>query len=174
VTTTADACRIRPAVAGEATMLSELALRSKAHWGYSPAFMAACRAELTYSGARIDSPSCTFAVAERSDEPVGFYALYASAAELELEALFVEPAHIGSGIGRALMRHAVAEAVRQGAARLVIQGDPHAAAFYEAAGCVQVGTRESASIPGRMLPLYALALPSGRPATARVAGAASK
>lgn len=144
-------------------MLSELAMRSKAHWGYSPSFMEACREELTYSGTQLGDADHTFAVAERAGQLAGFYALgKVSAAEVELEALFVEPAHIGSGVGRALMGHAVAEAARRGADTLVIQGDPNAAAFYKAAGCVRVGARESASIPGRMLPLYSLRLHSRR------------
>lgn len=156
-------------------MLSELAMRSKAHWGYSPAFMAACREELTYSAAQVEGADYTFAVAERSGEAVGFYALgKVSAAEVELEALFVEPAHIGTGVGRALLRHAVAKAVRRGADTLVIQGDPNAAAFYEAAGCARVGSRESASVPGRRLPLYSLRLDSGRVAAAAVPVAAPK
>ena len=39
--------RIRRARGREAAALSALAMRSKAHWGYDAAFMAACRAELT-------------------------------------------------------------------------------------------------------------------------------
>ena len=165
--TVAAACRIRPALGREATLLSELAMRSKANWGYSPAFMAACREELTYTAAQIEGAEYTFAVAERAHRLVGFCALgKVSAAEVELEALFVEPADIGTGVGRALMCHTIAEAVRRGAATLVIQGDPNATAFYEAAGCVPIGTRESASIPGRMLPVYSLRLDCEPPAAA--------
>ena len=36
----------------------------------------------------------------------------------------------------------------------MIQGDPNASKFYEAAGARLVGTRESGSVPGRDLPLY--------------------
>ena len=46
---------IRPARSGEAKALSDLALRSKAHWGYDAAFMAACRAELTVTPAQAAS-----------------------------------------------------------------------------------------------------------------------
>ena len=38
--------RIRRARGHEAAALGGLAMRSKAHWGYDAAFMAACRAEL--------------------------------------------------------------------------------------------------------------------------------
>ncbi|MEE8545291.1 MAG: hypothetical protein V3T29_05715 [Alphaproteobacteria bacterium] len=46
---------IRPARPGEAAALTDLALRSKAHWGYDAAFMAACRAELTVTPAQAAS-----------------------------------------------------------------------------------------------------------------------
>jgi hypothetical protein len=39
----------------------------------------------------------------------------------------------------------------------VIQGDPNAAEFYQRCGARKIGERPSASIPGRVLPLYACA-----------------
>lgn len=38
---------LRPAGPDEAAAISALALRSKAHWGYDEAFLAACRDDLT-------------------------------------------------------------------------------------------------------------------------------
>ena len=50
------------------------------------------------------------------------------------------------------------DAIRTTAARragtLLIQGDPHAVKFYEAAGGRQTGVRESDGIPGRYLPVF--------------------
>ena len=69
-----------------------------------------------------------------------------------------EPEHIGSGVGRLLIQHAVRRLSEHGVARLLIQGDPHATEFYVAAGARYVGTRESGSIPGRELPLFELAI----------------
>ena len=40
---------IRRAKLNECEQLSDLAFHSKAYWGYSDEFMAACRAELIYS-----------------------------------------------------------------------------------------------------------------------------
>jgi GNAT superfamily N-acetyltransferase len=85
-------------------------------------------------------------------------ALRLSASELELEALFVEPGRIGQGIGRALIEHAKFTAAQVGASSLLIQGDPHAERFYRAAGGRLVGRRESASIPGRFLPVFVIPL----------------
>jgi len=72
--------------------------------------------------------------------------------------LFVEPEEIGRGHGRALLSHARDEARRRGYRVLVIQGDPNAARFYEACGARRVGEKGSASIPGRLLPLFELDL----------------
>ena len=159
---------IRPARAGhdEARQLSALALRAKAYWGYSAEFMAACRDELSYTPAQISVASAHVYVAEPTefflDSPtsiLGFYALEELAdnkMEMELAALFIEPAYIGQGLGRALLRHAQQIAQQLGAKDLLIQADPNAAGFYQAAGATLLGQRESDSIPGRYLPLYQL------------------
>lgn len=148
---------IRPATAGEAEDLSALAMRSKAYWGYSVEFMQACRDELTYSAHYIrDNPVF---VAEAGASVVGFYALERiSAGEAELTAMFVEPEHIGRGFGRALISHAKKTARGQGIEAIIIQGDPNAVAFYQAAGGVRCGERESGSVPGRVLPLFRIRL----------------
>jgi GNAT superfamily N-acetyltransferase len=154
--------RLRGALPGEAALLSALALRSKAHWGYAPEFIDACRDELTYAAEDIARGG--FVVAEVDGGIVGFYALEPSApAEVELDALFVDPAAIGRGIGRALIEDAKTRAVRIGAQRMTIQGDPHAARFYVAAGALACGSRPSGSIPGRALPLFSIEFARNRP-----------
>jgi GNAT superfamily N-acetyltransferase len=50
---------------------------------------------------------------------------------LDLNKLFIEPRHMRSGVGRALLAHAIAEARRRGAGRLTILANPNAADFYE-------------------------------------------
>ena len=135
--------------------MSRLAMRSKAHWGYSKEFLDACKAELTVDPARIGSIGYDYYICCDSTTILGFYALERlSKDNYELEALFVEPAHIGTGVGRSLMRHAIRTAANRGAARLIIQGDPNANDFYVAAGARQTGNRESGSVPGRFLPVF--------------------
>ena len=148
-----SAAKIRRAAPAEAPWLSKLAMRSKAVWGYSPEFMAACRDELTLSQEYVETRP-TFVV-EIGTEPVGFYSLERlSQSEVELGLLFVEPEAIGHGHGRRLIEHAKAEARAAGYATMLIQGDPNADRFYRAVGGNLVGTKESLSIPGRMLPLF--------------------
>ena len=148
---------IEQAVPDDAPSLSALAIRSKAHWGYSQEFMDACVTELTITTAQLERRELVAFKAIEGEQLLGFYALeFLGDKTCELDALFVEPEHIGRGIGRALLEHAQAQAIGLSARVISIQGDPNAAAFYEAAGARHVGDRESGSIPGRYLPLYEL------------------
>ena len=145
----------RPARAADAPVLTELAIRSKAHWGYSAEFMEACREELTCTADDIAAVNTAYLVAESAGRVAGFAALAMRVdGTAEIDAMFVEPALIGSGIGKVLMNEIVARARHMGVTRVMIQADPHAAAFYAGIGATPCGERESDSIPGRMLPLY--------------------
>lgn len=150
---------IREAISADAAQLSSLAIRSKAHWGYSTEFMDACVDELTVSPINIEEDDLHYVVAEIDKEIVGFYNLEGlSGDEVELGALFVEPEHIGTGVGRALIERAKCHAVNLGASKLNIQGDPNAEKFYRLAGGEQTGSKESESIPGRFLPTFQISL----------------
>lgn len=151
----------RAASPGDAPGLRRLAIRAKAHWGYPPEFMRACREELMVSSQAIEAPDRHYVVAVEGAQIIGFYALEDQRGErIELGAMFVEPRRIGTGVGRQLMQRAMAHAAQLGARRLIIQSDPNALAFYQAAGASRCGERESESVPGRMLPLLQLDLPA--------------
>ena len=137
-------------------MLTGLALRSKAHWGYDTAFMEACRDELTVTPEMIAAQPVF--VHEVQGRTLGFYALAIDGTRADVAFLFVEPAAMGRGVGKALWRHLVGEAKRLGAVRITIESDPDAEGFYQAMGADIVGEASSGSIPGRTLPLLELAL----------------
>jgi GNAT superfamily N-acetyltransferase len=142
---------IRRARPEEAATLSALALRSKAHWGYDAEFLAACRGDLTLSAE--DVASSTVYVCDGVDAPVGFYRLLLQDDGVaELDALFVEPAAMGQGVGRSLWQHAVATATKLGCSEMLWQSDPQAEGFYLAMGAQRAGESESTVMPGRMLP----------------------
>ena len=141
---------IRPALATESQAISSLALRSKAHWGYSAEFLEQCRAELTYTPERCASGRVM--VAARDGGIVGFYATDGDAPRGELDALFVDPEHIGTGLGGLLLQHALTQASRTGFTELLLDADPYAADFYRRHGAVVIGETPSGSIPGRTLP----------------------
>ncbi|MCW2870403.1 GNAT family N-acetyltransferase [Actinacidiphila oryziradicis] len=147
---------IRAAALAEAELLTELAMRSKAHWGYDETFMAACRDELTMLPHELEP--CRTTVAERSGSILGFVTLEGSPPEGILGMMFVEPDAIGRGVGRRLFEHAVATARELGFERFTIDADPNAEPFYLAMGAVRIGTAPSGAIPGRMLPLLAVTI----------------
>jgi len=150
---------LRAARPEEAAALSELALASKAQWGYAPELARRWRRELTYTEEQLSDPRYCFRIAEQAGELSGFIALrQVSAQEQELEAMFVHPGRLREGIGRRLMADAVEQARARGAVRLRIQSDPHAEGFYLAAGARRIGEEESASVPGRFLPLLVMEL----------------
>ncbi len=132
-------------------MLSDLAMRSKGHWGYDADFLEACRDELTVDPRRLETEAVW--VACEDDVVLGFSALRVYDGEAELTDLFVDPDHIGSGVGRALWDHTVDEARLRGTISLRIESDPHAEGWYLGRGAVRVGETPSGSIPGRVLPL---------------------
>jgi GNAT superfamily N-acetyltransferase len=154
---------IRQAIPNEAELLTELAVRSKGHWGYDAEFLRDCRVDLSLAPETI--ASCPVFVLEERRSVVGFYSLSGEGAEVELMHLFVEPEVIGRGFGKLLFNHAVETARRLKFKLLVIGSDPFAVEFYEAMGAYRVGQVASPVRPGRMLPLLHYPLLSSRPVT---------
>jgi GNAT superfamily N-acetyltransferase len=141
---------VRAAEPAEARRLTELALRSKAWWGYGPEFMERCAPVLAVSAAYVrENPVF---VAESAGEVLGFYSLRESGGELELDLMFVEPARIRTGVGRVLLAHALDEAGRTAHRYLMVESDPGAEPFYLRFGAERVALRESTVEPGRLLP----------------------
>ena len=75
-------------------------------------------------------------VAETDGEVTGFVALE----DDEITWLYVDPAHYRRGIGRALLRHAVAHTGDR-AEVTVLDGNPHALALYRSEGFAVLETR---------------------------------
>ncbi|MFC0628796.1 GNAT family N-acetyltransferase [Kribbella deserti] len=147
---------IRAARPDEAGVLSDLAVRSKGHWGYDEEFLAACRDELAIRPEQCDGVHLMVAA---SPELQGFYLLEpAEGGTGELSALFVDPAAIGQGVGSALLAHAVITARDLGLHELTIDSDPFAEPFYLRHGARRTGSIPSGSIPGRVLPQLLLPL----------------
>src|SRR2546422_4716336 len=151
--------RIRPARPEEAQRLSELAFRSKAHWGYSADFLERCRGQLLVRAEQL--VALRTHVLEREGDIAGFFTISGDPPEGELVHLFVEPAAIGSGAGAALLGAARELAEREGFRRLLIHSDPNAEPFYPRQGARRIGEVPSDSFAGRLLPLLALELSPG-------------
>jgi GNAT superfamily N-acetyltransferase len=141
---------VRPARPDEADLLSDLAVRSKGHWGYDARFLAVSRVQLAVRAEDVVARRVT--VAEVAGAVAGFYALEGDAGDAELSLMFVDPAHLRGGIGRRLWEHAVATAAAAGITSFTIDSDPFAEEFYLAMGAIRSGTAPSSVVRGRVLP----------------------
>ena len=141
---------IRDARPDEVEVLSALCMRSKAHWGYPPDFLEACRETLTLTAERLSRERVR--VADCDGQVVGVSSLSIQETQGEVELLFVEPRAMRRGVGRALMEDLVG-AARTARARVVwILADHDAESFYVGCGALRVGERPSDAIEGRTLP----------------------
>jgi GNAT superfamily N-acetyltransferase len=148
-----EVSEIRDATVDDCEALSAVAFASKSHWGYDDAFMEACRDELTIRPVHLERAQLRVAVAPKI---LGFYGIKGD----ELEWMFVAPSATGRGIGRALFTDALDIARASGVETLRIDSDPNAAGFYERMGARRIGETPSASIPGRVLPVYVIGVSS--------------
>jgi len=150
------AATIRPARPDEAEVLTALAIRSKAHWGYDDTFMAACVDELTMTPGRVRTANLL--VAEVEGALKGMAGLERDGDGWEVCMMFIDPAAIGTGLGKLLFLALMDQARDMGIDALNIDADPNAESFYLRMGAVTVGRVASGSIPGRMIPQLLLRL----------------
>lgn len=97
-------------------------------------------------------PTAELAVAvDAADAPMGFLGMTGA----QIDSLFVDPAHHGEGIGRALIDHA--RELHPALTVSVNEQNPGATAFYERLGFVRTG-RSPVDDAGRPFPLLHLRL----------------
>ena len=135
-----------------ADRLTEIAFAAKRHWGYSKRDIERWAPELTFSASFIERHAVY--AARAGDTTAGVYALLDNGDRTELEHFWVDPSCMGSGVGRAMFRHAVERVSRGSAVALDISCDPNAEGFYIKMGARRVG---SVAAPiegdeGRVLP----------------------
>ena len=141
----------RLAEIGEQKILSQLAIRSKAFWGYDSDFMDKATPELAVTHSSILARNVV--VLDLDSKLLGFYEL-SNENGPEMTALFVEPNWIGKGIGKKLWLHALAKAKKWNWKSFKIIADPFAAEkFYVPMGCNKIGEISSPVGPNRSLPL---------------------
>jgi len=149
---------LRPLALSELDTASALCLRSKAYWGYDEAFMEACVPILTLTKTNLENDRII--IADIDGKMAGIAHVLLEEEVCYLDKLFVDPAYIGKGVGKALFNWTVTAAKDLGAPDMMIHADPDAAPFYQRMGCIRDGDIESEAIPGRYLPrfTYKLAL----------------
>ncbi len=148
------------ATAADAAALSALALAAKAWWAYPQDWLDRWRPQLAVEPAYLAGHWVL--KAQWHGELAGFCALSADR-PLELDHLWVAPAAMGKGVGRALVLAALAETDRRGEGVLRVVSDPNAESFYRHLGARRVGA-EPAPMPGaaaRTLPVLEFTPPAG-------------
>jgi len=140
---------IRQALLEDCQHLSNLAYRSKAHWGYSEDFLALCRDDLTVTGPYLEQHLVN--VLEQNDELAAFYSF--SVQEKKLDALFVDPTYIGQGLGQRLWIDLISRVKALHILEFTLDSDPYAEAFYAKMGAKRIGEIPSTVFPDRSLPL---------------------
>lgn len=132
-------------------MITALMLRSKRSWGYSDAFMELVAEDMTLTAADIEADHVE--VAESGGMLVAMSRLQRRADHSWLQDLFVDPDHMGRGLGRRLFDRAVARSQEWGYREMRFESDPNAETFYLSVGAERIGSSPSTLIPGRALPL---------------------
>ena len=135
----------------DAIKLTEIALKSKAFWGYSKELIESWQNDLTVTSTMISE--CTVYKFLVDNAVAGFYVLNPSKGNsIELEMLFVLPKFIGKGIGKQLLHHSFKEAIKLNTTSMTLLADPNAVPFYNSQGFYEIDKKES-SIVGRFLPV---------------------
>lgn len=133
---------IRNATQTEAPVLEALQRRSSDVWEQYREQLAAHPDAIELPQAFIDNRWVRVAV-DVDDTPIGFSAVIPGNGPVhELDGLFVEPQHMSSGVGRALIEDAAARASAQGAEALEVTVGP-AQGFYERVGFNLIGTAQT-------------------------------
>ena len=148
---------ILPADFKDAKTISEVALKSKAYWGYTNEQLESWIDELTITSEYISKNSSY--VYKLNENIVGFYIIeMLNMTTISLEFLFVLPEFIGKGIGHQLISHAIEKARNLKGFVLNTLSDPNAESFYAKYGFKTISHHES-SIPDRFLPEMELEFP---------------
>ena len=153
---------IRKAKPEEADLLTEIAHAAKRHWGYPESWIQHWKGDLTITPEFISDNEMY--VAMNGEEIVGCCAIVFSESVTELEHMWIRPAHMGSGVGRALFNQIVDRATTLNAKVMELSADPNAEGFYERMGAKRIGEVRS-KIEGqpRILPRMSFDLNSPLP-----------
>ena len=145
---------ISRALPTDALQLKAVAVAAKAHWGYPAEWLARWATLFQVTEESLAHQQAYKAIANAVI--IGWHAVIVGQPVAVLDDLWVAPACMGKGVGRALFEHARHMAQQQGAARLAIEADPYAVGFYQHMGATIVGEIQSAM--GRTLPLMEVRL----------------
>lgn len=141
---------IRNARADEHDILSNIAAKSEAYWGYDSDYMNKFKSVYSVSEEFINTYPTV--VIEKDENTVGFYGLINKNNETSLEYFFIEPEYIGKGYGKLLWNYLVSDCKNLGIKEFSIVTSPQAKDFYVKMGAILWGEVESLLKEGRLIP----------------------
>lgn len=148
--------KIEKAIKSDSTSLTELTIRSKAHWDYSEEQINNWRDDLTVSEAYIALNEVY--KLSNGNLLIGYYSFFkVNDTEVKLENLFIEPKFIGKGFGKLLMTDFLKRAQKTKCDCITLDADPNVEQFYQHFGFKTIGQLETA-IKNRFLPIMKLSL----------------
>jgi GNAT superfamily N-acetyltransferase len=147
--------RQRTAEQADVERLDEITIAAKAHWGHDLAWVKQWVAAGDF--ARVAVARDEGRLVEVEGVIAGWSALQLRGEVAWLEDLWVDPAYMGRGVGRALFLDAVARAADAGARRMEWEADLDAVGFYERMGGRRIRDSDVTEL-GRILPVMALDL----------------
>ncbi|OGR27222.1 MAG: hypothetical protein A2277_04420 [Desulfobacterales bacterium RIFOXYA12_FULL_46_15] len=138
---------IRSAKNDEAKILTKISFESKRYWNYPKEYFEIWNNELTISSDYINKNNVF--VFELECSVVGYYSIVELPEDIEisdirirkgywLEHMFIEPLHIGKGIGSKMFHHLRNWCATAEINELGILADPNSKGFYEKMGCQYV------------------------------------
>lgn len=130
----------RSALVEESEILSDLAIESKGHWGYSKQQLDNWRSDLRIKEEYIEEHIVRTIWMDL--EMVGFFAIK-KGKENELDHLWLLPKVIGQGIGVKAFQEVKKECEALGIDSFTIVSDPNAESFYLKEGAKRIGEVES-------------------------------
>ena len=136
---------IRSASADDADRLTELSFASKRYWRYPEHYFQVWKQELTITKSYIKQH--TVYTLRNTTAIIGYYGLVELKEQVAvpgivlwpgywLDHMFVDPDHIGKGIGRMLFDHLCSLCKQRRIETVHLLADPKAMKFYEKMGCL--------------------------------------
>jgi len=129
--------QIRRARPDESEQLTAIAFAAKRHWDYPESWIQLWTRDLTITPEFIAGNEVFVAI--REGRIAGCGALVVSDKLSELEHMWIDPPHMGSGVGRALFEHLTRRARELGLSELELSADPNAEGFYRRMGARRSG-----------------------------------
>lgn len=141
---------IRNAKANEYNVLTNIATKSEAYWGYDSDYMGKFKSIYSVSEEFIrNNPTV---IIEENENIIGFYGVLTKNGEVSLEYFFIEPKYIGTGYGKLLWNYLIKDCRNLDIKAFNIVTSPQAKEFYIKMGAMQCGEVESLLRKGRIIP----------------------